>query len=82
MGVKDKIEIIVRITVPSISDVHETISSILEQSNLSSFDVSVCFINEVGLDFQIEQTRLSEHHIHIIDTISDTRFSIPANLQI
>lgn len=79
MGVKDKIEIIVRIPVPSISDVHETISSILEQSNLSSFDVSVCFINEVGLDFQIEQTRLSEHHIHIIDTISDTRFSLSLN---
>ena len=79
MGVKDKIEITIRILIPSISDIHETISSILEQSNLSSFDISVYLINQTNLDVQTELARLSEHNIHITNAPSNTRFFLSLN---
>lgn len=79
MGVKDKIEITIRILIPSITDIHETINSILEQSNLSLFDISVRPVNQTNIDIQTELARLSEHNIHITDTPSNTRFSLSLN---
>ena len=77
MGVTtNKIEITIHIIAPSISDVHATISSILEQSNLASFELFIRFINPENLDIKTERLRLNKSNIHIIDEPSNARFTL------
>ena len=79
MGVTNKIEITIHIATPSISDVHSTISSILEQSNLTSFELLIRFINPDNLNIKTEHIRLDKPNIHIIDKPSDARFFLSLN---
>lgn len=78
-AITNKIEITINIMTPSISDVHATISSILVQSNLSSFNLFIRFINPYNLDVKTEQMRLHQSNIHIIDEPSDARFNLFLN---
>lgn len=80
MGVTtNKIEITIHIIAPSISDVHATISSVLEQSNLASFELFIRFINPENLNIKTERLRLNKSNIHIIDKPSNARFVLSLN---
>ncbi len=73
---EDYIEIEIIVNTPHISDLHETITSILHQTNQSRLGLRVRFTNHNELDLSLEKTRLKSSGIKIIEKPSTCRFFI------
>lgn len=70
----ESIEINIYVKSVLISDLHNTITSILEQNNLDVMNIYIRFINLSHIDLHEEQKRITNHNIQIIDKMSDSRF--------
>ena len=66
---KESVEIIVTINNNRVSDLHETIASILDQINLANIDLTIFFENKTGLSIENEKSLIRESHFHISEKL-------------